>query len=639
MGQTFEKRAPYQAASEEEKRIRDIVKCPTQLDKIIGQCLLGRGPLKRENVTRFLRLFRVGLRLPGEEVNPAHADMLFARFDADSNGSLSRGECFRMAEAILNKELNKLSGDDELAIPKKKLKDHYNIEKKLGQGGQGVMYLATDKGGNLRCVKSIDKANPNAPLESIKSEFQFMKSFNSPYVARTYEIFTDCSRVYIVSEPYGGGDLRELATNARKAGVVMNESWFCGIFKQVLKGLVYLHQFGLIHCDIKEGNIMIADDTHWANPHAILIDFGLGTKFISDEQGVCGTPGYIPPEVYKTGYWVDKGDIFSAGVTFYGVLAGESNPVMTTHVCRQNRSAFLCDVERRTRHVENFLSRLSTPNANSPLTGPLNASTLLALRKMLSKDLSKRPSAAECLQEKCFSDKCSIDLLSFKTLCMLEEVQHLRWSPAQQAAAELAISKVNLSEKFRSLIDLFRRLDVNGDGLISIEEARRGLYRIPDLEDAAIERIIKSLSGTGNSVDYIRFVSRMTGKLLLEKSLSCVFRSVDANGDRYISKEELPALLKECRYDEALRSSLMDELDANGDGRISLDEFKKALMKENVDPKPEDKCWTCDFCGEYNKKSRVACNNCNGKRPQVVDARGVKRAFSGDEAAKRRMFV
>merc|ERR1719305_1245352 len=103
-------------------------------------------------------------------------------------------------------------------------------------------------------------------LESIKDEFCLMEELDHMNVARTYEIFQDSTCYYLVNEPYFGGDLTELTTQARDKGVSMSENWWRNIFKQILSGLGYLHRKAIIHCDIKEPNIMIALNDSFAAP-------------------------------------------------------------------------------------------------------------------------------------------------------------------------------------------------------------------------------------------------------------------------------------------------------------------------------------------------------------------------------------
>ncbi|CAJ1449378.1 unnamed protein product, partial [Effrenium voratum] len=152
-------------------------------------------------------------------------------------------------------------------------------------------------------------------------EYALMSSLDNPHIAKTYEVFQDKSFYYLVNEPYFGGDLTKLGKNAYQKGIRMSESWWRGIFKQCMEGLCYLHSQGVMHCDIKEPNIMIAT-TDYEVPRVVLIDFGLSTAFTSLREGVCGTPGYIPPETWRTGIWFPRGDVFSMGIVFFQCICG-----------------------------------------------------------------------------------------------------------------------------------------------------------------------------------------------------------------------------------------------------------------------------------------------------------------------------
>ena len=84
---------------------------------------------------------------------------------------------------------------DADVLPRKRLRNAYQILRKLGEGGQGAMYLAQHRRvGAKRCVKFYPKGAPNAPIEDILFEFEVMKTLDSPHVARTYEIFQDASQ-------------------------------------------------------------------------------------------------------------------------------------------------------------------------------------------------------------------------------------------------------------------------------------------------------------------------------------------------------------------------------------------------------------------------------------------------------------
>merc|ERR1712032_1684645 len=86
-------------------------------------------------------------------------------------------------------------------------------------------------------------------------------------------------------------------------------------------GLLQLHMHAIIHGDLKEANIMLrVDDLR--QPDVVLIDFGLAPEFLYDKETMRGTPGYIPPETWRSHKWAPRGDCFSMGVTMFQLLSG-----------------------------------------------------------------------------------------------------------------------------------------------------------------------------------------------------------------------------------------------------------------------------------------------------------------------------
>lgn len=140
-------------------------------------------------------------------------------------------------------------------------------------------------------------------------------------VATCIEIFQDDSCLYMIGEFNSGGDWSSLKSKASSQGVSMTETWYQGIFRQAFAGLSFMHRNALMHCDIKEPNIMLRDG-QYATPQVVIIDLGLSQAlFIEDGGGPCGTPGYIPPETWGTGKWYPRGDMFSMGVVCFQLLA------------------------------------------------------------------------------------------------------------------------------------------------------------------------------------------------------------------------------------------------------------------------------------------------------------------------------
>merc|ERR1719329_636774 len=88
------------------------------------------------------------------------------------------------------------------------------------------------------------------------------------------EIFQDAGHFYCVNELLPGGDLTGLRENCAKSGIPLTESYFHTIFRQCVNALDFMHRQALMHCDIKEPNIMFKSKDY-KNPVVTLIDFGM----------------------------------------------------------------------------------------------------------------------------------------------------------------------------------------------------------------------------------------------------------------------------------------------------------------------------------------------------------------------------
>merc|ERR1719265_3082283 len=111
-------------------------------------------------------------------------------------------------------------------------------------------------------------------LSDMQDEFETMQLLSCKNIARTFEIFQDANFVYMVNEVYWGGDLVKIEENAIHAGVPITEDWWRSIFRQCFKALQFMHQQAMMHCDIKEPNMMIRNESY-QTPQVVLIDFGV----------------------------------------------------------------------------------------------------------------------------------------------------------------------------------------------------------------------------------------------------------------------------------------------------------------------------------------------------------------------------
>mmetsp|Transcript_136559 Transcript_136559/g.345805 ORF Transcript_136559/g.345805 Transcript_136559/m.345805 type:complete len:615 (-) Transcript_136559:215-2059(-) len=177
-----------------------------------------------------------------------------------------------------------------------------------------------------------------------------------------------------------GGNLRE-AIRKRKLDEPDAKKMMTGI----LRGLAHVHACGVLHRDVKPENIMLRTD---GTP--VLTDFGLSC-WADDEaerMSLCGSPGFIPPEVILGQGWYEKSDVFSAGALLYFALSGKR--LFQGQDCSDTLS-------------QTMNCRL-TSNACSRLDHASRRCTAFVLA-LLRKKVHPRPLAGEALQDAWFSDQ------------------------------------------------------------------------------------------------------------------------------------------------------------------------------------------------------------------------------------------
>ena len=217
------------------------------------------------------------------------------------------------------------------------LNSRYEIVRKIGGGGMGAVYLATDKnlGGILRAVKEmvqsyIEETAQDKAVSDFKRESMLLTSLDHPSIPTIYDYFYDEkeNRFYLVMKYISGGDLASRLRSATEGRIEEENVTEWAI--QVADVLDYLHnrQPPIVYRDLKPSNIMIDGNSG----RVMLIDFGIARWINKEEKGVTavGTMGYAPPELFS-GNVEPRSDIYSLGSTMFHLLTGadpQSNPLL-----------------------------------------------------------------------------------------------------------------------------------------------------------------------------------------------------------------------------------------------------------------------------------------------------------------------
>ena len=199
----------------------------------------------------------------------------------------------------------------------------YPIRGVVGSGAMGMVYLAHDpaidrpvaiKTIHRRLLESSDD-DPSVAAR-FRVEAKAAGRLTHRNIVSVYQFGEDNDCAYIVMEYVAGRNLRDYIHAPRKLEV----SQVLCLMLQLLDGLHYAHERGIVHRDIKPANLLIADDGRLK-----ITDFGIArteSSNLTRGSSVIGSPGYIAPEQYTDSDVDRRVDVFSAGVLLYQMLSG-----------------------------------------------------------------------------------------------------------------------------------------------------------------------------------------------------------------------------------------------------------------------------------------------------------------------------
>jgi tRNA A-37 threonylcarbamoyl transferase component Bud32 len=197
------------------------------------------------------------------------------------------------------------------------IKDDYNLAQVIGQGAFATVRLAYAKhDSSAYAVKTIKKKAIELNLRGyrgVASEIEIMKSLTHPNLVKLHRVYNCEDRVCLVMDyvPY-----LSLAERALKFAP-FSEEQTANFARSLLEALQYVHSQRVVHRDIKPENILMMS----SRPNELtfkIADFGLAARDSDSSMNmICGSPGFIAPEVLKHQHYNYKADIFSVGVVLY----------------------------------------------------------------------------------------------------------------------------------------------------------------------------------------------------------------------------------------------------------------------------------------------------------------------------------
>ncbi len=210
-----------------------------------------------------------------------------------------------------------------------RISTNYKIEKEIGRGGMGIVYLATDerlerqvaiKVLNMSFMEDCAENDTDDIIERFNREAKAVANLSHPNIVNIYDIGSENDLNYMVMEYIEGIDLSKI--KAKKIELSLKQIINIGI--QICNALSFAHSKGIVHRDIKPANIILTSSNI-----VKLMDFGIaqlnqeGYKRLTQDGSVLGSIMYISPEQLSNSALTDKRtDIYSIGITLFELLTG-----------------------------------------------------------------------------------------------------------------------------------------------------------------------------------------------------------------------------------------------------------------------------------------------------------------------------
>ncbi|KAG2459419.1 MYLK protein, partial [Polypterus senegalus] len=218
-----------------------------------------------------------------------------------------------------DKESDPLYRDVEIN-KSQKVSEFYNIEERLGTGKFGQVFKLVEKKTGKSWAGKFIKAFSAKDKENVRQEIGIMNCLHHPKLVQCVDAFEGKSDIVMVMEIISGGELFERIIDE---DFELTEREVIKYMLQIVDGVQFIHQQGIVHLDLKPENIMCVNKT---GSKIKLIDFGLARRLesASDLKVLFGTPEFVAPEVINyepIGYATD---MWSIGVICYILVSGLS---------------------------------------------------------------------------------------------------------------------------------------------------------------------------------------------------------------------------------------------------------------------------------------------------------------------------
>ncbi|CAD8063363.1 unnamed protein product [Paramecium primaurelia] len=343
------------------------------------------------------------------------------------------------------------------------------------------------------------------------------------------------------------------------------------VFLQIMAGLQYLHNQGIVHGNIQLDSIVF---TNKSLENIKLIDFGIPNTIKSicmswKPSNSIQDISVKPPEFFKqtinSYYQTQKADIWSCGCLLYFFL--------TSHMPFQGRDS---------QAIKTAIQR-GVVNFEGQEWASINTDMKQLVSKMLSSNPQLRPTATEVINNPVFLNRNRIVTKPNKQLSkhMKEFKQQ---SQMQNAMLNYIAENMMSDQDKKKLMDEFQKFDLNKDGLLTKEELLK-VYKTMFSSEKAIQEVdtifTKIDQNCSGRIDYQEFILATIDqkKYFNKEKLLMLFQQIDRDHSGQLNNQEVKKLLRDMQIPKEKLDNLSKQLDQNGDGQITQDEFLEIMLQ------------------------------------------------------------
>ncbi|XP_057433042.1 calcium-dependent protein kinase 17-like [Lotus japonicus] len=453
-----------------------------------------------------------------------------------------------------------------LGRPMEDVRATYSMGKELGRGQFGVTHLCTHKTtGHQFACKTIAKRKlvNKEDIEDVRREVQIMHHLTGqPNIVELKGAYEDKQSVHLVMELCAGGELFDRII----AKGHYTERAAASLLRTIVQIVHTFHSMGVIHRDLKPENFLLLNKDEKSPLKAT--DFGLSVFYKQGDtfKDIVGSAYYIAPEVLKRRYGPEV-DIWSVGVMLYILLSGVP--------------PFWAESEHG---IFNAILKGHVDFTSDPWPSISPAAKDL-VRKMLNSDPKQRLTAQEVLNHPWIMEDGEAPDKPLDN-AVLNRLKQFRAMNQFKKVALRVIAGCLSEEEIMGLKEMFRGMDTDNSGTITIEELKQGLAKQgTKLTEQEVKQLMEAADADGNgTIDYDEFITATMhmNRMNREEHLYTAFQYFDKDNSGFITTEELDQALHEYNmHDGRDIKEILHEVDGDNDGRINYDEFAAMMRKGN----------------------------------------------------------